>query len=848
MKFLKYILLLAALLGDLYSAGTNNESIYILVENQTDRMIAEDIRKVTADTMNIEVYSANYKTIIDKVLTDPKAQFGIVPHDVLIYERDISKRESFENNIKMILPLYDRYIYILTRKDTNINSIDNLVNKRVNIELDTNAFSITGALIRKKHDIQWVESHYGFEEAVARLNKGELDALILVDTKRSARLRSIPPQEAERFKLISPELGSDFSEDYITSYDYPWITRDVPTSVIHEVLISYNYQPSKEVERFNYYVENISGLIYRVAKNMNLLQQQQNGLWKRIEPFYYTRVRWPLHSLAKKAILRYMDMQERFSNTFGMQFVTVPSGDFMMGTDNTALPADEHPQVQKHVDSFSVMTTEVTQREWRAVMGDEPSYHTLEKLGHNTLDHPVDSISYNDALQFINRLNTLEARGNYRLPTETEWEYASEHRNVPLDKYAWYHENSHNKTRTVASKEPNKFGLYDTLGNVWEWCSGYYSSNHEQNSTIEEFRLLKGGSFENLAVNIRATYRNKNKSGIKRPNNGLRLVYDRSSKGNKSFYYKVNEGDTLQSIALKYYQDATKWDLLYYANQASIGSDLSSLKPGQMLRVPNLKVNALEKRTFNVVSKLTPKGIKFLSGTEFIPFINPELPYGGMANHLVIEMFELLHDDDYKIFWESDFSKHFRLLEQGEYDVGVAWFKPDCTKHHESEETRKRCEFRFSKPFFDVLTNLYKRKDAPFTVTAISDIYGKKICRPRGIYTFDLEEQRLIDGQTVALVRPETQKECFDLLMGGGVDFVAMNKFSGDLLSKKMKIFDRVESVPAISKPLGLHFIVHSSNPRVKEILDKLNRAIDELKESGRLLEIRTDHLHEFYK
>jgi formylglycine-generating enzyme required for sulfatase activity len=116
--------------------------------------------------------------------------------------------------------------------------------------------------------------------------------------------------------------------------------------------------------------------------------------------------------------------------------------------------------------------TEVTQGQWRAVMGDNPSHF------QNGKNYPVESVSWNDVQAFLEKLNTMDPGKNYRLPTEAEWEYACRAGTTgeqygELDDIAWYWKNSEDQTHPVAKMQSNAWGMYDMLGNVWEWCADY---------------------------------------------------------------------------------------------------------------------------------------------------------------------------------------------------------------------------------------------------------------------------------------------------------------------------------------------------------------------------------------
>ena len=154
-----------------------------------------------------------------------------------------------------------------------------------------------------------------------------------------------------------------------------------------------------------------------------------------------------------------------------------------MGSPESELGRDDD-EIQHQVTltkGFYMQTTEVTQGQWQAVMGNNPSGFKGDNL-------PVETVSWNDAQEFIQKLNS-KGEGTYRLPTEAEWEYAARASSTTkyacgdsescLSDMAWYSENSGSTTHPVGQKQANAWGLYDMHGNVEEWVQdkyGYYSS------------------------------------------------------------------------------------------------------------------------------------------------------------------------------------------------------------------------------------------------------------------------------------------------------------------------------------------------------------------------------------
>jgi len=166
---------------------------------------------------------------------------------------------------------------------------------------------------------------------------------------------------------------------------------------------------------------------------------------------------------------------------------------------------DEKPVHSVTVSDFYIGKYEVTQKQWVEIMGSNPSYFK----GDN---RPVENVSWNDVQEFIRKLNE-KTGGNFRLPTEAEWEYAARGGNKSrgykysgsnnVGEVAWYWNNSGKKTHPVGTKKPNELGIYDMSGNVWEWCADWYDKNYYQNSPRNNpkgpasgsSRVLRGGSW-----------------------------------------------------------------------------------------------------------------------------------------------------------------------------------------------------------------------------------------------------------------------------------------------------------------------------------------------------------------
>lgn len=191
-----------------------------------------------------------------------------------------------------------------------------------------------------------------------------------------------------------------------------------------------------------------------------------------------------------------------------MRFVLIPAGSFMMGCsagDAECYPEEKPAHRVTISKAFEIGRYQVTQAEFEAAMQKNPSAFQGASL-------PVESVSWEDAQSFCEGLNQKKDGYRYRLPTEAEWEYAARGGNMSsrygtLDQVSWYRDNSGGTTHPVGEKLPNAFGLYDTLGNVWEWVQDWYSADYYSHSpgsdpsgpASGEYRVLRGGSWRGVA-------------------------------------------------------------------------------------------------------------------------------------------------------------------------------------------------------------------------------------------------------------------------------------------------------------------------------------------------------------
>jgi formylglycine-generating enzyme required for sulfatase activity/predicted Ser/Thr protein kinase len=235
-------------------------------------------------------------------------------------------------------------------------------------------------------------------------------------------------------------------------------------------------------------------------------------------------------------------------NSLGLTFVVCGSGSFTMGSPPSENGyKEEEAQVDvTHTKRFWIAKYEVTQRQWKQVN----KYSTLPEEKADEADHPVTYVSWHDAMSFCQKLTESERslgrlpRGwSYSLPTEAQWEYACRagsarahyfgNQSADLDAHCWYRSNSAGRTHEVGLKPPNKIGLHDMYGNVWEWCKDSYSDKlpggrDPERNDPEGRRIRRGGSWNSVNIYCRSALRSSSRPNMRNDSFGFRLALGRA--------------------------------------------------------------------------------------------------------------------------------------------------------------------------------------------------------------------------------------------------------------------------------------------------------------------------------
>jgi formylglycine-generating enzyme required for sulfatase activity len=229
-----------------------------------------------------------------------------------------------------------------------------------------------------------------------------------------------------------------------------------------------------------------------------------------------------------------------------LEMVKIPAGSFLMGSaynDESAYD-NEKPQHSVNLQGFYLGKYPVTQEQYQAIMGNNPS--AFKGFFKNNLKNPVETVSWDDAQEFCRKLSEKTGK-KYRLPNEAEWEYAcragTQTRHyfgddgMKLGEYAWYRKNSDRKTHPVGQKKPNNWGLYDMHGNVLEWCEDGWHENYQNapkdgsswndNHSQIVSRVIRGGSWYNDPWDCRSASRDY--CDYRFAYNGFRVVSPQTS-------------------------------------------------------------------------------------------------------------------------------------------------------------------------------------------------------------------------------------------------------------------------------------------------------------------------------
>lgn len=311
--------------------------------------------------------------------------------------------------------------------------------------------------------------------------------------------------------------------------------------------------------------------------------------------------------------------------------------------------------------------------------------------------------------------------------------------------------------------------------------------------------------------------------------------------------YTIVRGDTLFDIAVAVNLRGG-FQQLFNANRDVLAGP-NQLEVGQVIRIPCADgalpiVGTTEPAR---VATLTPgaatdRPIRFLTGSNYAPFTDEDLPGGGLFTEMVTRSMELGNpDQEFRVIFVNDWGSHLTdLLPTGAFDMGFPWFLPDCSQvANLSEPNALRCtEYDASAPFYDALVGYYTLSGSPYAqASEYTALYGARLCRPDGWFSFDLEGEGLVPPN-VELIFAPTEERCWELLQLGAVDVVTYDALPAEEDFTELGIADRIVQMPELASQQTLHVFVPKNNPNGQEYLQTINAGLEQLRLSGEWFEI----------
>ena len=327
--------------------------------------------------------------------------------------------------------------------------------------------------------------------------------------------------------------------------------------------------------------------------------------------------------------------------------------------------------------------------------------------------------------------------------------------------------------------------------------------------------------------------------------------------------YVVKEGDTLSLIAAAQYGNLRLWSAIHRENISKVGPNPNAITRGMQLEIPciNGRPTGLPSTPVAQVEPEPPtpaptpkpapqpeapapsapadveitQTVNLVTSDAYPPFTGRGLQGQGLMTEMVeAAMRASPGSEDYQIHWINDWSSHLDpLLSNAMMDMAFPWPRPDCDQ---DAQNTLCAEFQFSAPLFETLNLLFVDRARPISFAQDSDLHGRTLCRPEGLPTHDLDraDRKWLTEALITLETPHSIERCFEMLIAGEVDAVALNEFSGRDAVKTLGLAERVEAIQA--RPLSietLHVVVHKEHPQAERLLETINEGMAASRASG---------------
>jgi polar amino acid transport system substrate-binding protein len=313
-------------------------------------------------------------------------------------------------------------------------------------------------------------------------------------------------------------------------------------------------------------------------------------------------------------------------------------------------------------------------------------------------------------------------------------------------------------------------------------------------------------------------------------------------------YYRVQRGDSLREIAERVYGDKN-YRRIWNANRSEIGRDPNVISVGTVLRLPCRKgQKPRTEATANTTAPGTAE-VALVTANGYLPYTDESLAHRGLFTHLVTNaLVRAAPERRFEIVFVNDWAAHLdTLLPRQAFDASFPWTRPNCeTQGALTDAELYACRtYLYSDPFYEIVDGFFARTGSGYEdVADFAALKGAAICRPEGYPTGHLEEAGLMTGE-VTLLQPLGASRCFELLMSGKADLVALDTRTGERATRDLGLLNQVSENRYLFAIQELRVVLHKDNPKSAALLADLNRGLRIMLESGEWTAIVSDGLKE---
>lgn len=297
--------------------------------------------------------------------------------------------------------------------------------------------------------------------------------------------------------------------------------------------------------------------------------------------------------------------------------------------------------------------------------------------------------------------------------------------------------------------------------------------------------------------------------------------------------YVVKPGDTLSKIAQQFYQDGSNWLPILNANRDQVRRRGGLIYVGTSLRIPDLADDSVQGSLFEEEIVDGKPLLDVVTGNDYAPFTDKDLPEGGMFSEIVKVAFARAGYEPALEFLPWDYG--LRATRKSTFLASFPWF-----------ETEKRKEdLWYSRPVYDVLIMAFFRAGEGAEFENIDSLDGKVVCRPDGYFLDDLQPK--IDAETITHIAPDTPEDCFNMLVASEVDVVSLNEITGNGAIASLDLGEKVEPAGTPVAVRSLHIVYPKFHPRTRGIAAQIDAALKEMEEDATVQQIIERHLKLHY-